>query len=270
MNLTGPASIVLVVDDDERQRLMLSEMISSLGYPVETAIDGQDALAKLETTQYAVIITDLVMPRVDGFQLLRTLIERDELTPAIVLTGFGNITHAVSVVHDLHAFWFLEKPMQPAILAALLDRAVRYGAVIKEKERLQRELSQQGVLGEMVGSSEAMRQVYTLIQRVAPAHASVLITGESGTGKEVAARTIHKLSPRAGFPFVAINCAALPQELIESELFGHEKGAFTGAAGRHMGCLEQANGGTLPLDEIGEMPLAMHARLLRALEESST
>src|SRR5262245_46849176 len=170
MNLAAPPSSVLVVDDDQRQRLVLSEMITSLGYSVSTAADGQEALAKLDSGHFEVIVTDLVMPRMDGFQLLRTLIERDETTPAIVLTGFGNITHAVSVVHDLRAFWFLEKPTQPSVLAALLDRAVRYGSVLREKDRLQRELSQQGVLGEMVGSSDAMQQVYTLVQRVAPAH----------------------------------------------------------------------------------------------------
>src|ERR1041385_1595203 len=263
-----PASNVLMVDDDEQQLSMLSEMITSFGYQVHTAVDGQDALAKLASAQFSVIVTDLVMPRMDGFQFLRTLAENEESTPAIVLTAFGNITHAVSVVHDLGAFWFLEKPVQPAALGALLDRAVRYHAVLKEKDRLQRELSHQGMLGDLIGSSDAMRHVYTLIQRVAPVHASVLITGESGTGKEMAARTIHKLSPRANAPFVAINCAALPEELIESELFGHEKGAFTGATGRHIGCFEQANEGTLLLDEIGEMPAAMQARLLRALEES--
>jgi len=268
MSVVPLASAVLVVDDDPQQLSMLSGMISSFGYQVEAAVDGQDALSKLNAAQFAVIVTDLVMPRMDGFQFLRTLNESDESTPAIVLTAFGNITDAVSVVHDLGAFWFLEKPVQPAALGALLDRAIRYNAVLKEKERLQRELSHQGMLGDLVGSSDAMRQVYTLIQRVAPVHASVLITGESGTGKEMAARTIHKLSPRASFPFVAINCAALPEELIESELFGHEKGAFTGATGRHIGCFEQANEGTLLLDEIGEMPAAMQARLLRALEES--
>ena len=268
MNLVPGVGAVLLVDDNEGQRSMMSEMIASMGYTVETAVDGQDALNKLDSAQFSAIVTDLVMPRVDGFQLLKTLIERDELTPAIVLTGFGNIAHAVSVVHDLKAFWFLDKPTQPAALSALLDRAIRYGTALKEKERLQHDLSRQGVLGELVGASEAMQPVYSLVRRVAPAHASVLITGESGTGKEVVARTIHKLSPRAAFPFVAINCAALPQELIESELFGYEKGAFTGAAGRHAGCFEQANGGTLLLDEIGEMPQAMQARLLRALEES--
>jgi DNA-binding NtrC family response regulator len=266
--MNGPVSSVLVVDDDEQQLSMLSEMIGSFGYSVEAAVDGQDALEKLAAAQFGVIVTDLVMPRMDGFQFLKTLADNDESTPAIVLTAFGNVTHAVSVVHDLGAFWFLEKPVQPAALGALLDRAIRYNAALKEKERLQRELSQQGTLGELVGSSESMRQVYTLIQRVAPVHASVLITGESGTGKEIAARTIHNLSRRASFPFVAINCAALPEELIESELFGHEKGAFTGATGRHIGCFEQANEGTLLLDEIGEMPASMQARLLRALEES--
>src|SRR5215510_15400313 len=140
MNLAAPSSSILVVDDDHRQRLVLSEMITSLGYSVGTAVDGQEALSKLDSGHFAVIITDLVMPRMDGFQLLRTLIERDESTPAIVLTGFGNISHAVSVVHDLRAFWFLEKPTQPDVLAALLDRALQYGQVMREKDRLQREL----------------------------------------------------------------------------------------------------------------------------------
>jgi DNA-binding NtrC family response regulator len=210
-----------------------------------------------------------MMPRMDGFQLLRALIDRGESTPAIVLTGFDSISHAVSIVHELRAFWFLGKPAHRDVLGVLLARAIEHGNLVKEAGRLQRQLSQQGVLGELVGSSEPMQRVYALIQRVAPTNASVLITGESGTGKEMISRTIHRLSDRAGAPFVAINCAALPAELIESELFGHEKGAFTGAANRHPGCFEQAHGGTLLLDEIGEMPLAMQARLLRVLEESS-
>jgi DNA-binding NtrC family response regulator len=185
-----------------------------------------------------------------------------------VLTSFGDMSQAVTIVHELQAFWFLEKPAQPAVLAPLLDRALKYGELLRGTALLQRQLSQQGVLDEMVGSSRAMQQVFALIQRVAPTQASVLITGESGTGKEMVARAIHRLSPRSGGPFVAINCAAVPSELIESELFGHEKGAFTGAVGRHTGCFEQANRGTLLLDEIGEMPLGMQARLLRALEES--
>jgi DNA-binding NtrC family response regulator len=209
-----------------------------------------------------------MMPRMDGFAFLRTLMERGHKTPAIVLTGFGNIAQAVSIVHELRAFWFLEKPAQQEILQTLLDRAIKYGALLHKTEILERELSYQGMLGEMVGASDCMRQVYGLIQRAAPTNASVLITGESGTGKEMVARTLHRLSARADGPFVPINCAALPADLIESELFGHEKGSFTGATGRHPGCFEQANGGTLFLDEIGEMPAAMQARLLRALEES--
>ena len=259
---------VLVVDDDEQDRSILSGIVSSLGYAVETAGDGREALAKLESTPVSAIVTDLMMPKMDGFELLRTLAERGQFAPTIVLTSFGDMGQAVTIVHELQAFWFLEKPAQPAVLAPLLDRAIKYGELLRGTALLQRQLSQQGVLGNMVGSSRPMQQVFGLIQRVAPTQASVLITGESGTGKEMVARAIHRLSPRSAGPFVAINCAAVPSELIESELFGHEKGAFTGAVGRHLGCFEQAHRGTLLLDEIGEMPLGMQARLLRALEES--
>jgi DNA-binding NtrC family response regulator len=264
-----PVATVLVVDDDPQERSDLSEIIASLGYAVETAVDGEDALAKIDARPIAAILTDLRMPRMDGFQLLRALMDRGELTPAIVLTGFDDISHAVSIVHELQAFWFLGKPAQREVLGVLLTRAIEHGNLVKQTEQLQRQLSHQGVLGDLVGSSEPMQRIYALIQRVAPTHASVLITGESGTGKEMIARTVHRLSVRAGAPFVAINCAALPSDLIESELFGHEKGAFTGAINRHPGCFEQAHGGTLFLDEIGEMPLLMQARLLRVLEESS-
>jgi len=259
---------VLIVDDDAAERAALAQTLSSLGYTVENAADGEEALAKIDACPIAAIVTDLMMPRMDGFELLRNLRDAGESIPAIVLTGFGSISQAVSVVHELRAFWFLEKPAQPAVLTALLDRAIEHGSLLRETERLQRQLSYQGVLGDMVGVSKVMQQANALIQRVAPTQASVLITGESGTGKEMVARTIHRLSPRAARPFVAINCAAVPHDLIESELFGHEKGAFTGAIGRRAGCFEQANGGTLLLDEIGEMPLAMQARLLRVLEES--
>jgi DNA-binding NtrC family response regulator len=261
-------NIVLVVDDDEQDRAALNSIISALGYEVVTAADGREALAKLETMHVAAILTDLIMPVMDGFEFLRALIDRGQFAPAIVLTSLGDIEHAVTIVHELQAFWFLEKPAQPAVLGPLLDRAIKYGELLRGTERLQRQLSQQGVLGEMVGASRAMQQVYTLIQRVASTQVSVLITGESGTGKEMVARAIHRLSQRSGGPFVAVNCAAIPSELIESELFGHEKGSFTGAVGRHLGCFEQANRGTLLLDEIGEMPLGMQARLLRVLEES--
>jgi DNA-binding NtrC family response regulator len=190
-------------------------------------------------------------------------------TPTIVLTGFGNIEKAISIIHDLRAFWFLEKPVQPTILRALVERAATQKRLMAETSFLQRQLSNQGMLGDLVGGSPPMRQLYSLISQVAPTSASVLITGESGTGKELVARALHKMSPRAGGPFIAINCAALPESLIESELFGHEKGAFTGAVERHAGCFEQADNGTVFLDEIGDMPIGTQAKLLRVLEESS-
>ncbi len=184
-----------------------------------------------------------------------------------MLTGFGDISHAVSIVHDLRAFWFLEKPVQPEVLQELLERAVRHESLAREAAMLQRQAGYRGTLLDMVGASAAMQQVFALIQRVAPSAASVLISGESGTGKELAARAIHKLSPRAAAPFVAINCAALPEHLIESELFGHERGAFTGALTRRAGCFEQAHRGTLFLDEITEMPIGTQAKLLRVLQD---
>ena len=259
---------VLVVDDNAQERQSLSEMICGLGYAVETAGDGEDALEQLGSGSFDVVITDLVMPRMDGFQLLRTMLDRGDLTPAIVLTGFGDLNQAVSVVHDLKALWFLEKPAPEAAVASLLERAITHKGLLEETERLQRQLSYQGYLGELYGVSESMQQIFALIRQVAPSSAPVLITGESGTGKERVAGAIHKLSPRSSHPFVAINCAALPSTLIESELFGHEKGAFTGAFVRHAGCFEQAHGGTLMLDEIGEMPVDMQAKLLRVLEDS--
>ncbi len=247
---------------------MLADMTESSGFSATTASDGEEALARHAEFPADVILTDLVMPRMDGFELLKTLSARGDRTPTIVLTGVGGIEQGISVVHDLQAFWFLEKPVQSGILRALLERAVAQKHLIDEANILSRELSHRGVLGEMVGSSPVMRQVYSLIRQVAPTSASVLITGESGTGKELVARAIHRLSPRSGHPFIAINCAAMPETLIESELFGHEKGAFTGAVERHAGCFEQAHEGTVLLDEIADMPIGTQAKLLRLLEDS--
>ena len=256
------------MDDEEHQRTGLADMIGSWGFTTETAVDGQDALDKLAAFPAHALVTDLMMPRMDGFELLRKLASQGGGPPAIVLTAFGNIETAVSTVHELGAFWFLEKPIQPAVLRELLKRAVSQGRLAEQTDRLQRQLSYQGVLGDMVGSSPAMQQVYSLVRQVAPSKAAVLVTGESGTGKELVARAIHALSPRCAGPFVAINCAAMPETLMESELFGHEKGAFTGAVERRAGCLELAQHGTLLLDEIGEMPIGTQAKLLRVLEDS--
>jgi DNA-binding NtrC family response regulator len=259
---------VLIVDDDEIQRADLAEVLSSLGFPVATAGDGREALERLATFEAGVILTDLMMPRMDGFELLKELNSRGDRTPAIVLTGCGTIGQAVSVVHDLQAFWFLDKPVEPAVLRALVERAMQQSRLLDETDRLSRQLSYQGVLGDLVGDSQSMKEIFSLVRQVAGTTASVLITGESGTGKELLARAIHQLSSRSDGPFVAVNCAALPETLIESELFGHEKGAFTGAVERRAGCFEQAQSGTLMLDEIGEMPIGTQAKLLRVLEES--
>ncbi len=263
------SSRVLVVDDDPQDRQNLAQIVTDLGYFCETAQDGEAALEKLTAAPFDVIISDLMMPRMDGFELLRTLFDRGDTTPAIVLTGAGSIDQAISIVHDLRAFWFLQKPTSPTVLATLLERAMQHKSLVKETEHLHRQLSQRGYLADLIGTSQQMREIFSLIQQIAPSSASVLITGESGTGKELVASAIHKLSQRASRPFVAVNCAALPESLIESELFGHEKGAFTGAVGRRAGCFEQAHQGTLFLDEIGDMPLAMQPRLLRALQEAT-
>src|SRR5580704_13562223 len=191
---TSGSARVLVVDDDQQDRQKLAAIIGDLGYLCETASNGEEALAKLGATQVDVIISDLMMPRMDGFDLLRTLFERGDLTPAIVLTGAGSIDQAISIVHDLHAFWFLEKPAKPTVLATLLERAMQHKSLVKETERLHRQLSQRGYLADLIGTSQQMREIFSLIQQIAPSSASVLITGESGTGKELVASAIHKLS----------------------------------------------------------------------------
>jgi DNA-binding NtrC family response regulator len=258
---------VLIVDDDDRQRNALAAMLSGCDFDTQVAGDGLEALERLATFSPDVIVADLVMPRMDGFELLRQLKERGDLTPAIALTGFGSMEKALSAIHDLKAFWFLEKPVEPRAFRILLERAIRYKRSLQKAEEFQRELSISGVLGDLVGNSPPMQQIFSLIRQVAPTSAPVLICGESGTGKELVAREIHKCSPRSDGPFVAINAAALPETLIESELFGHEKGAFTGALERSAGCFEQAHGGTLLLDEIGEMPTSTQPKLLRVLED---
>jgi DNA-binding NtrC family response regulator len=258
---------VLIVDDDERQRTAMTAMLSQCDYDTNVASDGQEALERLAVFNADVIVSDLVMPRMDGFELLRHLKESGNLTPAIALTGFGSMEKALSVVHDLKAFWFLEKPIEPRAFMALLERAIQYKRNLQKTAELKRDLSLRGVMGEMAGTSAAMQHVFSLIRQVAPTTAPVLICGESGTGKELVAREIHKGSSRADGPFVAINAAALPESLVESELFGHEKGAFTGAMERSAGCFEQAHGGTLFLDEIGEMPMSAQPKLLRVLED---
>ena len=269
MNNVAPTKTrVLIADDEENQRLGLAKMVQSWGFVVETAADGQEALEKLNLLPVNVLVTDLMMPRMDGFELLKRLSAQGNGPPAIVLTAFGNIETAIQTMHDLGAFWFLEKPIQPQALKVSLERAAMQSQMAQETERLQRQLAYQGVLVDLVGSCAPMQQVFSMVRQVAPSTAAVLVTGESGTGKELVARAIHHLSPRRNGPFVAINCAAMPETLMESELFGHEKGAFTGAVERRQGCFELAQNGTLLLDELAEMPVGTQAKLLRVLEDS--
>ncbi len=259
---------VLIVDDEVSQRTGLAAMVTAWGMTAETAAEGNEALEKLQHFEAGVILTDLSMPGLDGFGFLERLRELGDMPPTIVLTAFGNIETAVRTVHELGAYWFLEKPIQPKTLEVLVRRAGSHAELRTQKRNLERQLVYKGSLGELVGRSPQMHEIFALLQQAGPSKACVLITGESGTGKELVARTIHALSPRRAGPFFAINCAALPETLIESELFGHEKGSFTGASERRAGCFEVAQHGTLLLDEIGEMPLQTQAKLLRILEDS--
>ena len=260
---------VLIVDDEVSQRTGLAAMVTAWGMTAETASEGNEALEKMQGGfDPDVILTDLNMPGMDGFAFLAKLREQGDMPPTIVLTAFGNIETAVTTVHELGAYWFLEKPIQSKTLEVLVRRAGSHAELRMQKRVLERQLGYKGSLGELVGRSPRMQEIFALLQQAGPSKACVLITGESGTGKELVARTVHALSPRRQGPFVAINCAALPETLIESELFGHEKGSFTGASERRAGCFEVAQHGTLLLDEIGEMPMQTQAKLLRILEDS--
>src|SRR5499427_784795 len=240
---------VLIVDDEESARRGLCELLGSWGYETAMAADGLEALDRIAEFSPRVIITDIIMPRIDGFQLLSHIREHYPSAAVILLTGQGSVDAAIRSVKDEGAFYYFEKPVDTKRLQLVLKKAAEYSSARRENEVLRRQLRQYGAFGDMVGTSDAMREIYTLIEQVAPSSVSVLITGESGTGKEMVARTIHKLSPRAAQPFVGINCAAVPESLMESELFGHEKGAFTGAVERRLGVFDLANNGTLLLDE---------------------
>jgi DNA-binding NtrC family response regulator len=257
---------VLIVEDEENERTGLAELIRAWGYQTDTAIDGVDGWAKVESWDPAIVLTDLKMPRMDGMQLLEQIADAPQQVAVILLTAMGSVDAAVSAMKH-GAFDFIEKPVNPTRLRSILQNASRLRGAERELEASRRRLRDVGVLGSLVGSSKSMREIFRLIEMVSPSTASVLITGESGTGKELVARTIHSLSSRKARPFVAINCAAIPETLIESEIFGHEKGSFTGAVERRTGCFELAEGGTLLLDEIGEMPIGTQAKLLRVLED---
>jgi DNA-binding NtrC family response regulator len=257
---------VLIVEDDPATRSGLAELVQAWGFITEEAPDGEEAFRKVTTFRPAIIVSDLVMPRMGGLELLRAL--RDQLSDitVILLTAQGTVESAVEAIKE-GAYDYLSKPVDPQRLQILLNKAVERQETLREVRQLRRQLRDVGSFGRIVGNSPTIRSVYRVIEQAAPTQASVLISGESGTGKELIAQTIHELSPRASFPFVAINCAAIPETLLESEIFGHEKGAFTGAHDRRTGVFELAHRGTLFLDEIAEMMPATQVKLLRVLQE---
>jgi len=263
---TATAGRILVVEDEENARNGYEALLRKWGCEVLGVGSAEEALKALPAFRPAVIIADVELPGRDGLEFLRELGDELREVPAIIITGKGSEERAVQAIES-GAFWYIEKPLKPQVLRALLDRALGRVRDRRQVAALTRELRVAGRLGELVGGSKAMREVIQAVDQAAPSSASVLITGETGAGKEVVARALHRLSPRAHGPFVAINCSAIPESLMESEIFGHEKGAFTGAAERRLGCFELADGGTLLLDEIGEMPQATQAKLLRVLED---
>src|SRR6188508_951790 len=257
---------VLVVEDETATRLGLTELIRTWGFTTESAGDGEEALTRITTFRPSIIISDLVMPRMGGLELLRALADDGGDYTVLILTAQGTVESAVEAIKE-GAYDYLTKPIEPQRLKILLDKIVERHDTLREVKVLRKQLREQGAFGQMVGSSAQMRKVYQIIEQAAPTSASVLIWGESGTGKELVAQTIHQLSQRATQAFVPINCAAIPETLLESEIFGHEKGSFTGAVERRQGCFELAHRGTLFMDEIAEMMPATQVKLLRVLQE---
>src|SRR5436190_365537 len=257
---------VLIVEDEENERTGLAELISAWGYRAETARDGAEGLEKVTNWSPSIVVTDLKMPRMGGLELLERLATDAQTMAVVVVTAQGTIDSAVQAMR-MGAYDYITKPIDTSRLRTILQNASNLLGTRVELEVTKRKLRDSGSLGSLVGASKKMQEIFRLIEMVSPSTASVLITGASGTGKEMVARTIHELSTRRSKPFVPINCAAIPETLIESEIFGHEKGAFTGALERRAGCFELAEEGTLLLDEIGEMPVNTQAKLLRVLED---
>jgi DNA-binding NtrC family response regulator len=257
---------VLIVEDEDNARKGYEQLLQRWGCDVLGVGTAEEALAKFASYQPDTLIADVELPGMNGLDLLKQLGPELYDVPAIIITGKGSEERAVAAI-EAGAFWYIEKPLKGPVLHALLDRALSKARAARELAVLQRQLRQAGKLGDLVGGSKPMQEVMRIVEMAAPSSASVLITGETGSGKEIVARTIHRLSPRATGPFVAINCSAIPETLMESEIFGHERGAFTGAAERRIGCFELADCGTLLLDEIGEMPAPTQAKLLRVLED---
>ncbi|MDQ1522216.1 MAG: hypothetical protein QOG00_3477 [Pyrinomonadaceae bacterium] len=259
---------ILVVDDEAMMADSLKQNLVEEGYTVDTALTGADAIELFDRGGHHVAICDVQLPDMDGLEVLRHIKDAQPATEVIVMTGFGTVQRAIEAT-KAGAFWFLEKPFEFEVLLPLIERAVQHRELIVETETMRRNLSTRTEYFNIIGASRQMQQIYETIESVAKSDANVLIVGESGTGKELIANAIHYNSLRAKKPFIKVNCAALPKELIESELFGHTKGAFTGAHADKDGLIQHAAGGSLLLDEIAEMPVELQPKLLRVLQERS-
>ncbi|MGB9178599.1 MAG: sigma-54 dependent transcriptional regulator [Pyrinomonadaceae bacterium] len=265
MSEQGQGARLLVAEDENNLRLVIQKELQRLGYRVQVAPDGEAALRRLEESNVDVLLADINMPRMDGMELLRRVHERPNPPEVIMLTGQATIETAIEAM-KLGAYHYLTKPYRITELDALVKQAAEKRRLRVDNQRLREQLARQSAMPEIVSVSDAMREAIRLVERVAPSDASVLITGESGTGKELIAHAIHRLSNRAESSFIDLNCAAFQESLLESELFGYEAGAFSGAKGRKLGLIELADGGTLFLDEITELPMQLQAKLLRAIE----
>ncbi len=257
---------ILIIEDKESMRDMLKQTLEAEGYQVVSAKDGSEGIKKLSDERICLVVTDLKLPKKDGFDVLKAVRQDNPLLPVIVMTAFGTIEVAVRAVKE-GAYDFLTKPFDTDHLLILIKRALDATRIAAENILLKEEFSEKLGMPKIIGKSIQLQEITSKIQKVAPTNATVLIHGESGTGKELFARAIHYLSQRKDAPFIAINSAAIPRELLESELFGYERGAFTGADARKLGKLELADNGTVFLDEIGDMDLALQAKLLRVLQE---
>lgn len=256
---------ILIVEDESSMQRILSVMLSQDGHDAVAVASSQEAGKALGQGRFDLVLTDQRLAQGDGLGVLKLCRESDPVMPVIMLTAYATVDLAVKAMRE-GAFDFLTKPFEPETVSAVVQRALTHGALLRENSRLKEEVRRlEHGQTELLGNSSAIRQVREIIARVAPTEATVLITGETGTGKEVVARLIHQHSRRADKPFIAVNCAALPETLLESQLFGHERGAFTGAERTRIGLFEAAHGGTLFLDEAGEMPLSLQAKLLRVL-----
>src|SRR5512134_1490713 len=263
--VTEPQSI-LVVDDDTAMRQMLASLFRERGFGVGEAPSATLALEKLRESDFGVVLSDVKMPGKTGIEMVGELRRLRPETPVILMTAFGSIDSAVEAMRA-GACDYITKPFEPDAVLITVERAFERRALEEENRRLRRAVDRTGSLGELIGQSPAMRDIFALIRRVAHGRSSVLITGESGTGKELVARTLHFHGSRVDKPFIPINCTAIPEGLLESELFGHVRGAFTGAHTSKRGLFEKANGGTLFLDEIGDMGLGLQSKLLRVLQD---